>query len=73
MPQVKVIRPFGYEVDVILNNDCGTATLRYRTKNEASARIAALCKKSVHSVTAIRPVTEIEWRRAYGDPENRKA
>lgn len=72
-------KPFGWEVDVeccdrliyIPGSSFNTVLkLHYRGSRSAAKRRAML-KPHARAVIAMRPVTEEQWRRCYGNPEER--
>ena len=73
----KPSKPFGWEVDVLtcefmvkVEQNSQKVTKRYRgTRGNACSR--AMMILHAWKVTDVRPLTEEEWRRTYGNPEEK--
>lgn len=61
-------RPFGWEVDVEFHFNSGKKpqTFHWRGCSERAARLKAMLKSNALRVTAVRPVDEETWIRAFG-------
>ncbi len=70
--QGKSQKPVGYDVEVLFGMPPRTETFHWRG-TEAACRRKAIFKSHYQRVISVRPITQEQWVRGYGDPAIRES